>query len=910
MIRGRWIIQGVNFARAYAAPIAGILGVALFLAIVARLLLQSPQLKPHCFDQWDPFWLKTYAVATGSIGILVWCRRGKVLLLLAAGAGAALFFLPVLNGAAGWAVPKLAIITALAVGAGHRGLQWLRVPAKAPLLDRLLLSTLLGYGFLSLMMLALGLLYLWRAGPVTIVLSLVGVAVFRDFIAVCRRLIDEGVRPLWRDGHGAHLRLPALALSSVVLCASGCYACSVSPCVHWDVLHYHLGIPTIYVERGGIVPLEHTYAVHLLRNAEMLYGLGLLVEGQPLPTLFNFLFGLLAAGVVVSLGTLLADRRVGLLAGAIFFAVPLVSYVLTEGLIDVIPAAYVLAATYAFFQWQRERSAAWTAVFSAFVGLAVGTKLNAAIFLLPLCVMMLARSFRSPLAGRARLGDALWLLAPGLVALSPWLALTWLRTGNPCFPFLNNIFHSAAWHQNSAADGVDWSEFGVGKSWWYAVRLPWDLAFQGERFGELGWFATAGIVLLGLPFAYFAVPKRQRQAMLALALLTAFSLAVFFKVAQYARYMLPVTAFCAVVAAMNWQAAWRQAARCPRAKWLPLGACLALGLGWLCFTRAVHLSTLSHFHPGRYPWRFVLGKQSPDECLRQSSLTDYEFLKFLKEQIPEKPVVFVGAGLGAGTYCGDAIEYSRWHSLAGKRLIEETALERLLPMMREKQIRYLAINEPLVQNQPIWQRLMRDSAALRPQFRRHYCEPLFGRNGVVLYRLNFDGADVAAVDRAPSLFASELRVAPDGTLPGWGLASGKLAAPPSTCHPTDTEALVLVLTHLDCICQRCPVRENTLYSLSADSWSLAEKQGCMLQLIWRDKSGEFIQNEFSQQEVVSMPDRYELVRTSAADACYADVYLRARDGNVVFMSRPRLVECPSAPSHSTRPPAVASINQR
>ena len=799
---------------------------------------------------------------------------------------------PVLSGATGWAVPKLLLISAIAVGAGHRGLKWLKAPKDTPPLDHLLLSALLGYGVLSLMMLTLGLLHLWRAWAVAIALAVMGVAVFRDVVAVGRRVLDEGIRPLLPAWRGADLRLPALVLSSFVLCAFSCYLCAAAPNVHWDVLHYHLGIPTIYVERGGMVPLDHTYAVHLIRNAEMLYGLGLLVEGQPLPTLFNFLFGLLGAGMVVSLGTLLAERRVGMLAGAIFFAVPLVSYVLVEGLIDVIPAAYVLAASYAFFQWQRDRQIGWAATFSAFVGLAAGTKLNAAIFLSPLCALMVVRSLYPPRNWRAYFTDGLWMLAPGGLALTPWLALTLARTGNPCFPFLNNVFQSPEWHQSSVADGVDWPQFGVGTSWWYALRLPWDLAFHGDRFGEYGWFATAGIMLFGLPFGYFAVPKRQRQSMLMLAAITAFSLLVFFKVAQYARYMLPLTAFCAIVAAMNWQAAWRLFSSSGRARWLPLATCLALGLGWLCFSRAVELSDIGHFHPGRYPWKFALGKQSSEERLATSSLTEYEFLRFVKEKIPEKPVVFVGVGLGSGTYCGDAIEYSRWHSLMGKRLLEETSPERLLTMLREKQVRYLAINELFVQNQGGLQAMLPDSAVVHPQFLRQYCEPIFGRNGVVLYRLKLNGIDRSAEDQAPSLIEGELQTAADGTLPGWGIAGGKLLAPPARCHPSHPEASVLVLTHLDCICQRCPVRENTLYSLSADFWSLAAGQACMLQLIWVDESGQQMKNEVFERGVVSTPDRYELSRTSPAGARYVDIYVRARYGDVVFMSRPRLIERP------------------
>ncbi|HEV7226546.1 MAG TPA: glycosyltransferase family 39 protein, partial [Pirellulales bacterium] len=611
-----------------AARMLGLLGLSTFLALTIWLLVQWPSLQPQLRMDWDPFWLKMHAAAILAVGILVWRAKGKVLLTLAAAVTLAVVATPMVNGATGWALPKLAILTALAVGLGQQGLKRLVPNAELAVGERLLLATVLGYGAISLLMFALGLLHCWRPAIVATVLWIAGLMVASDILDVFRQVRDEARdcwAPQWRSGD---LRLAALAISLLCICGFGSYLFAVAPATHWDVLHYHLGIPRIYAERGELADLDHTWAVHCVRNGEMLYLLGLLIKGQPLPTLINFQFGLLAAGLVASLGALLSDRRTGLLAGCIFFALPLVSYVLATGMIDLILTAYVIAATYAFFRWKREGDAQWISLFSLFAGLAAGTKLNGLLLLGPFAAFLLADALYLGPDRRARLTNVARMIVPGLCALAPWLALTWIRTGNPVFPYLNKVFRSAAWYQQSNNGSSDWPGFGLGKTWFHALRLPWDMTFHGERFCEFGWYGTAGILLLGLPFGYFLVSKQQRRAMLELSAAILVWLAAFLKVAQYSRYMLPVFAFSAIVAALNCQIAWRVAARIPRVRWISLSLCVIGGCGWVFFTRTASIAELWLCHPERYPWRVALRVQRPDEYLH-AALQGYEFMSFI-----------------------------------------------------------------------------------------------------------------------------------------------------------------------------------------------------------------------------------------------------------------------------------------
>ena len=869
--------------------VLGCLGVLVFLSLAICLLAQWPSLKSHLSVEWDPFLLMLYAAAILAIGALTWWAKGRILMAIAATVTVAVVTIPMFSGATGWALPKLAIIALLALGFGQFTLKRIIPNAAITVGTRLLLATVLGYGVISLLMVLLGLLHCWQPASVVTVLAIAGLAVVRDVAEVFRQMrkeIRESWLPACRTGD---LRLPALGLSVLCICGIGSYIFAVAPATHWDVLHYHLGIPRIYAERGELADLDHTWAVHCVRNGEMLYLLGLLVHGQPLPTLINFHFGLLATGLVASLAALVSNRQTGLLAGCIFFAIPLVSYLLAQGLIDLILTACIIAASYALFRWKHEGDAGWISLFSLFAGLAVGTKLNGLLLVGPLGVFLLLQSLYLGPDLRTRLTSCMKAILPGLLVLAPWLLLTGIRTGNPVFPFLNKVFRSTEWYQNSNTAGADWGGFGLGTTWYHGLRLPWDLTFHGERFCEFGWYGTAGILLLGMPFGYLLVSNRQRRAMLELTTVIVVSLLAFLKIAQYSRYMLPVFAFSSIIAALNCQAAWRLARRAPRARWLTLGLCAIIGFSWVFFTRAASLSELWYCLPERYPWRVALNRQSPDDYLR-GALSEYELLKFIDEQIPQKPVAFVGLGIGSAFYSGDALEYSRWHSMAGREMICESSAERLVEMLKTKGIRYVAINHEHLKASRDGQALVEKAAVASPSFWNRYCEPVFGRKNIALYYVHYDGVHEAVPELRSLLLNGDLQLASDGSLPGWGVAPAAriLSSGSNSLDPTAT---VLELTHDDMICQQIQVRPNTLYSLAADFWSPLKGQSCMLQFVWVDASGKAIANETLECQVDGSPRRYEVSRTTPPDAVAAAIYLRAQHGgDIVRMSRPKLIE--------------------
>lgn len=888
---GRSIASGAS--RLFARRTAGWIGTSLFLAVLIGLFLKAPSIKPYLWGPKDSIWLAMGTTAAAIVCVSVWWRCGKPLFVAGGVVTTALLLTPLLSGATGWSIPKLAAINWLAIGLGQRAL-WLLLPGvELAFLPLLALSTSIGLGTICLLMFLLGIVGWWQVHTVVALLVLLAVLTWRYSISVFQsgRSAIHAFLVQWPQ---ADMRLPAATLWCFCICGFGCYIFSIAPATHWDVLHYHLSIPQIYVLRGGLVDLDHTFAVHLIRNAEMLYTLGLLVEGQPLPTLFNFEFGLLSVAMITCLGTQVANRRVGLLSGVIYFALPITTYVLAEGMVDLVLTTFVLAATYAFFCWQDKHHPGWLMIFSGIAGLAAGTKINAMIFLTPLAVILMAQTCRRPfldcLKSWAR------IVVPGALTLAPWLLLGWMRIGNPVFPFANNIFRSTEWPQDSVNAGLDWPGFGVGHTWAYFLRLPWDLAFAGERFGEFGWLTTAGITLLGLPLTYFLTPARQRRTMLLLVALATLELALFFRVAQYARYMLPVFASLSIVAAINCQAVWNALTRASNVRPLAVALCAVLGLTWITMTRVTHLTHMGHT-TDRYPWKLAIGLQTQDQYLRQSSVSCYEMLLFINENIPQKPAIFLGAGVGCGLYSGDAIEYSRWPSLFGKRITETESTDELMTMLKEKKITHLAINHAYLRKEPAWKHVYENAAMFNRDFLRRHAELLFVRGGHYLYE--FHAEEVSESPNGKSVLQnSDLHVASDGSLPEWSYDTAKLKIKPGANLDDASTQPCIAVSHDGFICQTRPICANTLYTLAVQAWSNEPGQACLLQMTWLDRKGKPLVYEPLDCPVNANPSRVELCSTSPPGAVSVLVSLRAQPNNHIFIAAPTLFQRP--PLHTAQ----------
>ncbi|MFB3785300.1 MAG: hypothetical protein ACE15F_02920 [bacterium] len=209
-----------------------------------------------------------------------------------------------------------------------------------------------------------------------------------------------------------------------------------------DSLWYHLGVPLYYITHGGAIQLvPFNMPSHYPMNLHLHYTFSLLVGNDTTAKMFIYghffpMLILLAAAV----------RRYGrrgwsLFAVAVYlcclhFRMPV--------MVNVERAVYFYVFLSTALMWlaMERNSNRWLILSSVFCGMAMGTKFNGLLFgLVPLWLFLAIRfflwkkaSWRDGLVKLALFTGIAWML------YSPWMIKSFLFTGNPMYPMLEEIF--------------------------------------------------------------------------------------------------------------------------------------------------------------------------------------------------------------------------------------------------------------------------------------------------------------------------------------------------------------------------------------------------------------------------------------------------------------------------------------
>jgi len=270
----------------------------------------------------------------------------------------------------------------------------------------------------------------------------------------------------------------------------------------YDSLVYHLGIPNLYLQSGGFIPTPQ----FVFANTFIYYEIVLIPAvflGDLVPQLFHFFLGALfvlavADEAVESWGV---RKKLNLLLA--LSSLPMTLFLLATCKNDMAGAIFIFLAIMRFRRGDWKLSA-------AFWGFAVRIKYSN---LLPLAVFMLV-AFRP-----WRKVDLKKLVLTALVVVlvvSPLMVKNLRFTGNPVFPFLNEVFRSPYWDADLLSRFQQ--EIGVMvHSPADVLRLPYDLSFFNHGYGGL----VGPFFLVFLPFLLLRPIRDKKWLLWALLVLAA-----------------------------------------------------------------------------------------------------------------------------------------------------------------------------------------------------------------------------------------------------------------------------------------------------------------------------------------------------------------------------------------------------
>lgn len=434
----------------------------------------------------------------------------------------------------------------LAAALGFGSLLRRLFPGDFSFLDRLAFVLLGGLGLQGVLLFCVG--QLWFSGTLIVLVLVSGLALS----------LKSLIRPI-PAARAALARIsvptiPAILIVVVLLITAIAGLAETTGDMNHDSIAYHYLGPTVWLRDKIIHPVPDEILTAFPVVTETQYAALLFLGGRRAPGLFSVtcliaLF-LIAASLALRLGL---DQSAAWWTAALLITMPAVYRGAYAGFVDVLFAAFVLAAARIGFAVERRRH---YMLFGFFCGLSMAAKYTGIVccFLLILTALLISLWTR-----RARPGRILQYLAiasaSAIVVASPFYLRNWIVFACPIYPpppILLGIFAVRdlppavllELERNVRETGI-----GMGRGIGNFLLLPLRLTYHTANFRGAG---GIGLVPLALaPFGFLTL--RHNVFAKSLLLFVFLQTAVWFETAQVSRYLIPVYVIAALFGVAGWQ---------------------------------------------------------------------------------------------------------------------------------------------------------------------------------------------------------------------------------------------------------------------------------------------------------------------------------------------------------------------
>lgn len=318
--------------------------------------------------------------------------------------------------------------------------------------EELSLSFGLGYGALGTFLFLLGLAGLWsRNLLIALFAAALVLAVFegRDYY---RRS-----EPFPTDLAASRFTIPALyAILGFVVIWLSMLRDTLIPEAFYDALQYHLGLPSIYLLHGKIIPTPENSYAGIPGLPQMLYGSTLALDPWGITAyLLHHSTVLWVGAAMIGFCRRIRLNSAGPLAAAFFFIVPVVlieSFSVSVGMEwTLMELCWFIALVRALMEMPGtvDRTK-WLILAGAFLGFAISTKYQAWLLpaaMIPLFFLKFPSLNRDPDSvqlNSATVKEVHLVLFVAALCLAPWVAKNILFYKNPLYPFFHELLVSKA----------------------------------------------------------------------------------------------------------------------------------------------------------------------------------------------------------------------------------------------------------------------------------------------------------------------------------------------------------------------------------------------------------------------------------------------------------------------------------
>ncbi len=311
------------------------------------------------------------------------------------------------------------------------------------------------------------------------------------------------------------------------------FVVALMPEVGYDPLAMHLFIPSHMYDRHqwGFDASTYVWAV-MPMLADWIFSIGYMLGGEIASRLINLVFLLTLTSVARDLAIWVGGaHNAGRLAALIVISTPLTFTAGSTLHVEAVWASFLVGGTLAILRLatSRQRTGFDLLAGGALLGCALATK-AITLLMLPLLGGLLLWRWRNWVRRELFSVAGAGLVAFAIIGMIPY-ADAWRLTGNPVFPFFNQLFQSPLFPVENFRD-MRWTR---GVTW----DILYAITFHSDRYQE----ARAGApgfqwLLLLIPTAFLLAGNKSRRGML-LMLLGCLFVVLVFRSTSYLRYIFP-----------------------------------------------------------------------------------------------------------------------------------------------------------------------------------------------------------------------------------------------------------------------------------------------------------------------------------------------------------------------------------
>ncbi len=533
-----------------------------------------------------------------------------------------------------------------------------------------LLSHLLGLGCLSAGVMILGLagwlgtgtIFLWLAGAGIIALiGWNGAGWLPDAVS-------------WR-GKGIYvILLQIIGCISIPLLLLEC----LSPVWDYDALLYHLEVPRQFLAHGRLY-----FDPEVLRSSypylgEMLFLMGIVFDLDSVAKLVNLTYAILFILSSIAFSMRFFGHEAAYTTAGILIGAPAFWMWATWAGIDFAWASYEFWSVYFVLLWladNKRNTRTWLALAGVMSGLAASTKYLSLPSLLIVGVLIVWKSLQEPklLLKEAFSNLLIFGLSAGIVA-GGWYVKNWIWTGNPVYPL---IFGGPGWEPLEAQVLNDYVySFGVGKSLWDFLILPYNVYVFQEQFSTIGLELIHPILWLAFLFPFRWMSSRKHDLIILYTVLLFVSWAIN---SQVIRFLLPLTAFLSILAGAvveTFSVSLKNILR------------FVIIVGFMLFNLIFQIAWLQE----QGSWSYVSGNSSANEYLQNMSY-GFRAIQYIQQELkPNEKALFLWDG--RGYYCDERCIPDDEQSTAVQLAFGSPPPELLAEKLRQDGVTHLVLSKP------------------------------------------------------------------------------------------------------------------------------------------------------------------------------------------------------------------------